>query len=48
MLSFIFFKKAKTTLKSPDGLKPYFQHFKEQMDYSKIRLALTIAEKENS
>jgi len=41
-------KKAKTTLKSPDGLKPYFEHFKEQMDYSKIRLALTIAEKENS
>ena len=40
-------KKAKITLDSPDGLKPYFEHFNEQIDYSKIRLALTVIEKES-
>jgi len=41
-------EKAKKELVSPDGLKPYFDYFKEQMDYSKIRLGLTILEKESS
>lgn len=35
-------KNAKETLESPEALKPYFDYFKEEMDYSKIRLALTI------
>ena len=39
--------KAKQALKSPEALKPYFDYFKEEMDYSKIRLALTILEKES-
>ena len=34
--------KAKEALESPEALKPYFDYFKEEMDYSKIRLALTI------
>ena len=36
---------AKTKLESPVALKPYFDHFEEQMDYGKIRLALAILEK---
>ena len=40
-------KKAKKELNSPEGLKPYFEYFKEELEYSKIRLALTILEKEN-
>ncbi|MFT4830505.1 MAG: ATP-dependent DNA helicase RecQ [Psychroserpens sp.] len=40
-------KKAKLELDSPEGLKPYFEHFKEELAYSKIRLALTILEREN-
>ncbi|MCK0191079.1 DNA helicase RecQ [Arenibacter sp. F20364] len=38
--------KAKKELKTPEGLKPYFEHFKEKMEYSTIRLALTVIEKE--
>ena len=39
--------KAKNTLENPEGLKPYFEYFEEKMDYAKIRLALTIIEKES-
>ncbi|MGB1268966.1 MAG: DNA helicase RecQ [Flavobacteriaceae bacterium] len=39
-------KIAKQELQSPDGLKPYFEHFEEQLDYFKIRLALSIISKE--
>lgn len=39
-------KKAKTELEDPPALKPYFDHFNEQMDYSTIRLALSILERE--
>ncbi len=38
-------KKAKTELDTPTALKPYFDHFNEQMDYFKIRLALSVIEK---
>lgn len=41
-------KKAKTTLDSPDGLKPYFEYFKEEIPYYKIRLALSAIEKETT
>ena len=40
--------EAKIKLESPATLKPYFDHFEEQMDYGKIRLALAIIEKQNS
>lgn len=40
-------KNAKNALNSPEGLKPYFEHFKEELEYSKIRLALTILDREN-
>lgn len=39
-------KKAKEELKNPDSLKSYFDHFNEHMDYSLIRLALCVLEKE--
>ena len=39
--------EAKIKLESPATLKPYFDHFEEQMDYGKIRLALAILEKES-
>lgn len=39
-------RKAKTELDDPDALKPYFEHFNETMDYSTIRVALTIIGKE--
>ncbi|QWX85289.1 DNA helicase RecQ [Cellulophaga sp. HaHaR_3_176] len=39
-------KKAKTELESPPALKPYFDHFEEQIDYFKIRLALAVIDKE--
>lgn len=39
-------RKAKKTLDNPQGLKPYFEHFQEAMDYASIRLGLTILEKE--
>jgi len=40
-------KKAKEALNTPDGLKVYFEHFNEQLDYFKIRLALSVIENEN-
>jgi ATP-dependent DNA helicase RecQ len=39
-------KKAKSKLENPDALKPYFEHFQEEMDYGTIRMALTILNKE--
>lgn len=39
-------KKAKEKLDNPDALKPYFDFFEDKMPYFKIRLALTIIEKE--
>jgi len=39
-------KEAKKSLESPKALKPYFDYFDEQLDYFKIRLALSIIEKE--
>lgn len=39
-------KKAKAELGDSTGLKPYFEHFQEAIDYGSIRLALTILEKE--
>ncbi|MCH4552380.1 DNA helicase RecQ [Aestuariibaculum lutulentum] len=38
-------KKAYKELDAPDALKPYFDYFNEQMDYFKIRLALSVIEK---
>lgn len=38
-------KKAYKDLDAPDTLKPYFDYFNEQMDYFKIRLALSVIEK---
>jgi ATP-dependent DNA helicase RecQ len=40
-------RKAQKELDKPDALKPYFEHFKEEMDYGTIRVALTILNKEN-
>ncbi|AXT58634.1 DNA helicase RecQ [Aquimarina sp. MMG015] len=37
-------KEAKETLDNPDGLKPYFEHFEQAMDYNSIKLALAILE----
>lgn len=39
-------KKAKIELKDPNALKPYFEHFREAIDYKTIRLALAIIERE--
>jgi len=39
--------EAKIKLESPSALKPYFDFFEEQISYDKIRIALTILEKEN-
>lgn len=41
-------RKAKSELEDPKALRPYFEHFKEAMDYGTIRIALTILEKEDS
>ncbi|WP_037314829.1 DNA helicase RecQ [Salegentibacter sp. Hel_I_6] len=38
-------EKAKTELENPEGLKPYFEHFEEAIDYGTIRLALAVLEK---
>ncbi len=38
--------QAKIELNNPTALKDYFEYFNEQMDYSKIRLALSVIEKE--
>lgn len=40
--------EAQIILESPNTLKPYFDYFKEKIDYGKIRLALAILEKENA
>ena len=40
--------KAETELKKPTALKPYFDYFEEKISYEKIRIGLTIIEKENS
>ena len=39
-------KKAKKELDDPKGLKPYYEHFQEAIEYGNIRMALTILEKE--
>lgn len=39
-------REARETLNKPMALKPYFEHLDAQVDYSKIRLALTIIERE--
>jgi ATP-dependent DNA helicase RecQ len=38
-------KKAKAELDAPTALRPYFVHFNEEMDYFKIRLALSVVDK---
>ncbi|WP_274475434.1 DNA helicase RecQ [Mangrovimonas aestuarii] len=38
-------KQAKVELNNPSVLKPYFEHFNEQLDYFKIRLALSVIER---
>lgn len=40
-------KNAKQELNTPEGLKPYFEHFEGAIDYNTIKLALTILENEN-
>ena len=40
-------KKAKEELENPEGLKPYYEYFKEEMPYHDTRIALTILEKES-
>ncbi len=39
-------RNAKDELESPDALKPYFEHLNAEIEYFKIRLALTIIDKE--
>jgi len=39
-------KKAKIELDAPTGLRPYFEHFEEELDYFKIRLALSVIDSE--
>lgn len=39
--------EAKKVLENPAGLKPYFDYFKEKMDYDTIRLALSIIDNKN-
>jgi ATP-dependent DNA helicase RecQ len=41
-------EKAKVALKNPEGLKVYFEHFEEAIDYGTIRLALAVLEKEET
>ena len=41
-------KNAKHILNDPDQLKTYFDYFDEEISYSKIRVALTILEKQAS
>ena len=38
-------RKAKVELDAPTALRPYFVHFNEEMDYFKIRLALSVVDK---
>ena len=37
---------AKDELENPNALKPYFEHLNSEIEYFKIRLALTIIDKE--
>ncbi len=39
-------QKAKKALDSPKALRPYFEYFNETVDYFKIRLALSVIEKD--
>lgn len=41
-------KKAKVALNTPEGLKPYFEHFEEAINYNTIKIGLTILEGENA
>ena len=38
--------KAKKALEAPEALKPYYEYFEEKLEYSTIRLALSVIEKE--
>lgn len=40
-------RKAKDELKNPQALKPYYEHLNSELEYFKIRLALTIIDKED-
>ena len=40
-------EKASVALESPKALRPYFEYFNEQMDYFKIRLALSVVDKKS-
>ncbi|MDR6844321.1 DNA helicase RecQ [Flavobacterium granuli] len=40
--------EAKLELESPSALKPYYDFFEETISYDKIRIGLTILEKENA
>ena len=40
-------RKAQEELESPQALKPYYEHLNGEMEYFKIRLALTIIDKES-
>jgi len=39
-------RKVKEELESPQALKPYYEHLNAEIEYFKIRLALTIIESE--
>lgn len=41
-------RKAKQELNNPPGLKPYFEHLQESINYPTIRCALTILQKEEA
>lgn len=41
-------EKARTELENPEGLKVYFEHFEEAIDYGTIRLALAVLEKQKT
>lgn len=40
-------RKAKEELENPQALRPYFEHFNSELEYYKIRLALTIIDTDN-
>ncbi|SKB81723.1 ATP-dependent DNA helicase RecQ [Salegentibacter holothuriorum] len=41
-------EKARGEIENPDGLKVYFEHFEEAIDYGTIRLALAVLEKQEA